>query len=117
MRSARSPVFRPCCALIVMLGSKPRAKNSTASASRAGLSPLFTTRITGASARRRRSATSWSSGASPACASTTKRMRSASSTATRAWSCTRSSMSVPGSSSRPPVSTTVKVRPFHSAVP
>ena len=67
MRSARSPVLRPCWALTVIVGSKPRAKNSTASASRAGLSPLLTTRITGASARRRRSATSWSSGASPAC--------------------------------------------------
>ena len=50
----------------------------------------------------------------PACASTTNRMRSDSSTATRACSWTRSSMSVPGSSSRPPVSTTVNVRPVHS---
>jgi hypothetical protein len=44
-------------------------------------------------------------------------MTSASSMATRACSWTRASMWVPGSSSSPPVSTTVKRRPFHSAVP
>jgi len=77
---------------------------------------LLTTRITGFSERRSRSATSWSRGARPACASTTNRITSASAMATRAWSWTRASMCVPGSSSRPPVSTRVNSRPFQSPV-
>ena len=53
----------------------------------------------------------------PVTASTTKTMTSASRIASRAWSWTRASIGSSGSSSRPPVSTTTKRRPFHSASP
>ena len=64
---------------------------------------------------RRIAAASWSAGVMPCFASTTKTMTSASSIASRAWSWTRSSMGSPGRCSRPPVSMTMKRRPFHSA--
>ena len=89
-----------------------------ASSSRFSLSALLTTTITGALARRRMSAASRSAGRrARSIASTTNRITSASAIASRACSWTRASIGSSGSSSRPPVSTMTKRRPFHSVSP
>ncbi len=115
--SRRSPVPRPWLAEIAYVSSQPSEWNSAPSSSRFSLSALLTATITGAVARRRIVAASRSAGVIPVAASTTNTMTSACEIARRACSWTRISIGSSGSSSRPPVSTTMKRRPFHSASP
>ena len=115
--SSSSAVPRPCVAEIACVCSQPSSQNSAASSSRLGLSALLTAITTRALAWRRSSAASWSAGVSPAIASATNTMTSASAIASRACSWTAASIESPGAVSRPPVSTMTKRRPFHSASP
>ena len=57
---------RPCVAEIAYVSSQPRAWNSAPSSSRFSLSALLTATMTGAVARRRIFAASWSAGVMPA---------------------------------------------------
>ena len=88
-----------------------------APSSRFSLSALLAATSTRRCRRRRSSAASWSAGVSPAAASTTNTMTSASTIASRACSWTLASIGSSGASSSPPVSTTTNRRPFHSASP
>jgi hypothetical protein len=75
---------------------------------------LFAARTTGFFAARRIRTTASSASVMPTVASTTKRTASAACTATSACAAIRSA-SPRASGSQPPVSTTVKALPFHSA--
>ena len=107
----------PCCALTVWSRSNPRMENSWAARSRSMLSALFATRMIGLPLRRSSCATSASPGFGPVAASTRSRIRSAASTAMRAWSWTPISIGSPTAGCMPPVSTTRKRIPFHSTMP
>ncbi len=105
---------RPCKALTIQGSPRPSETNSQASVSRRSLSTLLATSITGVPARTSTRATSSSSLVTPTAVSTTCSTRSADATARAAWPVTFASRESPPSS-QPPVSTTTKVRPFHSA--
>ena len=116
--SSRSPVPRPCDAEIAYVSSQPSEWNSA----RLELALLVVGLVDDDDDRRRGAAQDArpprgrpASGRSTA--STTKRMTSASAMARRACSWTRASIGSSGSSSRPPVSTMTKRRPFHSVSP
>ncbi len=104
----------PCIAESGNGSPRPSRWNSSAFASCEGSSILFASTSTGLCAMRRISATSSSPGVIPARASTTKSTRSASSTASRAWSAIERVISLLSAMSMPPVSITRKRRPRHS---
>ena len=114
-RSSRSPVPRPWVAETASGSPRPSAWNSAASGSSASRSTLLATTITGTPgalqhlrrSRRRRSAGRRGSRRRAA-------TRSASAIASRAWARTASASAPGASMSTPPVSTSSKVRPFHS---
>ena len=112
--SRRSPVPRPCRALIGHGSPRPRAMASQASASRWDESTLLTTTRTGRPDRLSTRATAMSSSMTPTVTSTTSRTTSASAMARSAWAVTWASRGSPPAS-HPPVSTTVKACPHHSA--
>ncbi len=116
--SSKSPVPSPWIAETGTGSPKPRPPNSACiEASARGDSILFATSTTGLRVRRRISATSWSTPTKPSSASTTNTITSASRAAMSAWARVPEAIASVGSTSvsMPPVSTRVKVRPFHSA--
>ena len=86
--SSRSPVPRPCRALIGQGSPRPRAMASQASASRWDESTLLTTTRTGRPDRLSTRATARSSSMTPTVTSTTNRTTSASAMARSAWALT-----------------------------
>ena len=114
IRSRRSPVLRLCNAETPKGSPNPRDKNSQMSASRRGLSILLTTRSTATLERLRIAATRPSSSVIPVVPSTTRTIKSESSIAFSLWAETLSSSSLP-EGIHPPVSTSSKCRPSHSA--
>ena len=78
------------------------------------LSALLATRITGLRLRRSIRTAASSTSVAPTVASTTKMTTSAVCTAISAWAAMAAARSL-ASGSQPPVSTTVKRRPFHWA--
>ncbi len=103
-RSRKSPMPRPCSADTVTTSPRPRPQRSWARISASALSHLLATTITGRFERLRRSATSMSPAVAPAAASTTNRMRSASSMARMAWLAMSFAIIDSSASSMPPVS-------------
>ena len=106
----------PCSAESGIGSPRPSRWNSSASESRRGSSSLFAITSTSRRDERRISASSSSPGVTPAFASTTKRTRSASSTACRAWAATCGPNGPVSSRSTPPVSIRRNVVPDHSHV-
>ena len=113
MKSRRSPVPRPCCALTVCGSPAPRRMKSQEAASWISSSTLLTTRATCLPLFRAQRAACPSSSTSPVVTSTTRSTRSASLSAASACFETLDSSESP-TSSHPPVSTTSKVTPFQS---
>ena len=104
----------PCAAETATGSPMPRRWNSAAYGMSGALSTLFAATTTGSFERRSRSAISSSPGRRPALASTTSIATSASAMA--AWACSRIDPAIGSASmkSMPPVSISVKRRPFHS---
>ncbi len=114
IRSSRSPLPVPWRPEIGIGSPSPRRWSSSASGSWPGSSILFARTSTGLRASRRIWATSSSPGVMPARASTTKRTRSASATASRACVAIALVRGVRSAMSTPPVSTRTKRLPVHS---
>ena len=112
--SRRSPEPCPWSAEIGIGSPSPRRWNSSASRSRRGSSSLFASTSTGRRDTRRISASSSSPGVMPAVASTTRRTRSASSTACRACAAICGPNGPVSARSTPPVSMRRNVVPDHS---
>ena len=119
MWSSRSPLPRPWMALTDEGSPSPRRANGQMSPSRRSSSTLLTTTTTGTPDRCSTWATPASSSVTPTVASPTNSTTSASASATSAWRLTwRARGCAPSpdvGASHPPVSTTRKRRPFHSA--
>ena len=113
-RSSRSPVPRPWAAETATGSPRPSPWKSCASTRSCGASILFAATTIGRLPRRRMSAISWSPGRMPARASTTSSATWASASAARAWSWIETASGSSSSRSTPPVSISVKLRPFQS---
>ena len=112
--SSRSPVPRPCSALTWWGAPRPRPSSSQTESAWFGWSILLATTSTGTPAEYSTLATCSSSEVTPTAASTTNSTASASRTARSAWALTLASSSSP-LVLQPPVSSSVKRRPCHSA--
>ncbi len=112
--SSMSPVPRPCREETGCGSPRPSDQSAVASASPLCPSTLFAHRTTGFLALRSSLTTASSVSVAPTVASTTKTTASAVEIAYSAWAATEASR--PSTScSQPPVSTTLKRRPAHSA--
>ena len=113
--SNRSATPLPCRAETGCGSPNPRDQREAASASMRSSSTLFARRNTGLLLARSIFTTRSSVAVGPTVASTTKQTASESSTAISA--CKATDLSIPlASGSQPPVSTSVYLRPFHSAL-
>ena len=113
-RSSRSPVPRPCRALIEAGSPRPNDSSSQLAASCTRSSTLLATTITVSERPRSRAATLASSSVTPTVASTTNRTASAAAMAASLCRDTLSSRESPPTS-QPPVSTSVNGRPCQAA--
>ena len=105
---------RPWAAETAIGSPKPSRCASAASGMSTAASILFAATTTGIFVRRSRSASSSSPGRTPAFASKTNSATWASLSAARAWSRIEPETGSGSSESMPPVSMSVKRRPFHS---